>query len=179
MKILALTLLATVSLGVVSLSGAGGNSNRRAPGFSLMDNHFQQHDMQDYLGKVVLLDFMLTTCPVCNSLADVMVEVSKKYGDKIAILSVVSQPDSFDTAAKFSAAHGAKWPIVFDSGQVMMSYLQLKPTGNMSVHFPHIFVIDRFGAIRNDFEGDEAGALTPGSLSAEIDKLMQNKPAQK
>ena len=53
-----------------------------------------------------------------------------------------------------------------------MSYLQLKPTGNMNVHFPHIFVIDRFGAIRNDFDGDEA-ALTVGGLSAEIDKLLQ------
>jgi peroxiredoxin len=168
MKTLALTLLAAISL-----VAAGANSNRRAPGFSLMDTHFQQHDLQDYLGRVVLLDFMQTTCPVCNSLADTLAEVEKKYGEKIAVLSVVTQPDNFDTAAKFSAAHGARWPIVFDSGQVMMSYLQLKPTGNMNVHFPHLFVIDRYGAIRNDFGGDEAGALTLGSLSAEIDRLLQ------
>jgi peroxiredoxin len=163
---------AVLLLAAVSVLAAGSNSNRHAPGFSLMDTHFQQHDLQDYLGKVVLLDFMQTTCAVCNALADTLVELDKKYGEKIAILSVVTQPDNFDTAAKFSAAHNAKWPVVFDSGQVMMSYLQLKPTGNMNVHFPHIFVIDRFGAIRNDFDGDEA-ALTVGGLSAEIDKLLQ------
>jgi peroxiredoxin len=168
MKTLALTLLAAITL-----LAAGGNSNRRAPGFSLMDTHFQQHDLQDYLGKVVLVDFMKTDCPVCNSLADTLAEVSKRYGDKIEIISVVTQPDNFDTAAKFSAAHGAKWPIVFDSGQVMMSYLQLKPTGNMNVHFPHTFVIDRFGAIRNDFDGDEAKDLTVGALSAQIEKLLK------
>jgi peroxiredoxin len=168
MKTLALTLLAAITL-----LAAGGNSNRRGPGFSLMDTHFQQHDLQDYLGKVVLLDFMQTTCPVCNSLADTLTELSSRYGDKIAILSVVTQPDNFDTAAKFSTAHGAKWPVVFDSGQVMMSYLQLKPTGNMNVHFPHIFVIDRYGAIRNDFDGDEAKDLSVGSLSAQIDKLLR------
>jgi peroxiredoxin len=168
MKTLALTLLAAIAL-----FAAGANSNRRAPGFSLMDTHFQQHDMQDYIGKVVLLDFMQTTCPVCNSLADTLVEVSQRYGDKIAVLSVVTQPDNFDTAGKFAATHGAKWPIVFDSGQVMMSYLQLKPTGNMNVHFPHIFVVDRYGAIRNDFDGDESKGLTVGSLSAEIDKLLK------
>lgn len=168
MKTFALTLLAAVSL-----LAAGANSNRRAPGFSLMDTHFQQHDLQDYLGKVVLLDFMKTDCPVCNSLADRLVEISKKYGEKVEVISVVTQPDNFDTAAKFSAAHEAKWPVVFDSGQVMMSYLQLKPTGNMNVHFPHIFVIDRFGAIRNDFDGDEAAALNIGSLSAEIDKFLK------
>lgn len=164
---------AALLLAAASVLAAGSNSNRRAPGFSLMDAHFQQHDLQDSLGKVVLLDFMQTTCPVCNSLADTLVQVEKKYGEKITILSVVTQPDNFDTAAKFSATHEAKWPVVFDSGQVMMSYLQLKPTGNMNVHFPHMFVIDRFGAIRNDFGGDEAGALTVGSLSVEIDKLLQ------
>jgi len=81
-------------------------------------------------------------------------------------------PDNFETAGKFAAAHKATWPILFDSGQMMMSYLQLKPTGNMNVQFPHIFVIDRFGAIRNDFDGDEVQSLTVGSLSAEIEKWL-------
>jgi hypothetical protein len=43
----------------------------------------------------------------------------------------------------------------------------------MNVHFPHIFVVDRFGAIRNDFDGSEAGSLNVGALSAEIDRLLK------
>ena len=168
MKTLTLTLLAALTL----LAG-GANSNRRAPGFSIMDTHFQQHDMQDYLGKVVLVDFMKTDCPVCNSLADTLVVLKGRYGDKLAILSIVTLPDSFDLADKFAAQHKATWPILFDSGQVMMSWLQMKPTGNMNIHFPHIFVVDRFGAIRNDFDGAETSSLTVGGLSAEIDKLLK------
>ena len=159
--------------GTVALFAAGSYSNRRAPGFSLMDYHFQQHDMQDYRGKVVIVDFMQTGCPVCNTLADSLVEISAKYGDRVALLSIVTLPDNFGEVDKFSARHKASWPILFDSGQVMMSYLKLQPTGNMDVHFPHVFLVDGSGMIRNDFDGSEDKALTTAALSAEIDKLMK------
>ena len=83
--LLALVLVATVC-------GAGEYSNRRAPGFSLYDSHLVQHDPQDYRGKLVLVDFMLTTCPVCQKLADVLVKVKANYGDRIAIMSVMTGP---------------------------------------------------------------------------------------
>lgn len=162
-----------ILIGAVALFAAGSYSNRRAPGFSLMDAHYRQHDIQDYRGKAVIVEFMQTSCAVCNSLADVLVEVSPKYGDKLAILSIVTLPDNFTEAEKFSARHKANWPILFDSGQVMMSYLKLQPTGDMNVHFPHLFFIDTNGIIRNDLEGSESQALTVTSLSAEIDKLLK------
>ena len=36
--------------------------------------------------------------------------------------------------------------MVFDSGQVMMSYLKVTPA-NPTVHFPHLFLIDKTGWI--------------------------------
>ena len=118
---------------------------------------------------MVLIDFMKTDCAVCNKLADSLVAVKSKYGDKIAILSIVTLPDTFDSAGDFAARHKADWPILFDSGQVMMSYLQLSPAGNMTAQFPHVFVIDGTGRIRNDFDGSAEVLLTIGGLSAEID----------
>ena len=160
-------------LGTLALFAAGENSNRRAPGFSIVDTHFQQHDLQDYRGKVVLIDFMKTDCPVCNELADSLAEVKSRYGDKVVILSIVTLPDTFESVDKFAAAHKTRWPMLFDSGQVIMSYLQLKPTGNMNVHFPHIFLIDGTGMIRNDIDGADPKALTVGALSIEIDRLSK------
>jgi peroxiredoxin len=161
-----------ILVSALALLAAGSYSNRRAPGFSLMDAHYRQHDIQDYRGKAVIVDFMKTDCPVCNTLADLFVEVSPKYGDKLAILSVVTLPDNFVEADKFSARHKANWPVLFDSGQVMMSYLKLQPTGDMNVHFPHIFLIDVNGIIKNDLDAPECQALTPASLAAEVDKLF-------
>ena len=167
MKALIAVLLTAVSI----YAAAGANSNRPAPGFSLMDSHFNQHDPQDYRGKIIVIDFMKTECPVCNSLADSLSELQTRYGDRVVFLSIVTLPDTFETADKFAADHQLKSPILFDSGQVMMSYLQLKPTGNMNVHFPHIFVIDQTGMIRYDVDGSDPKALTVGALSGEIEKL--------
>jgi peroxiredoxin len=163
MKLSALILIAAFSL-----LAANEYSNRRAPGFSLMDSHFQQHDPQDYRGKVVLVEFMQTTCPICTRLVEELQQVKAKYGDKIAILSIMTLPDDFQKADKFAADHKVTWPMLFDSGQVMTSYLKMTPA-NPTVKFPHLFIIDGAGTIRFDFEGDEDTA----GIEAQIDKLIK------
>jgi peroxiredoxin len=150
---------------------AGDYSNRRAPGFSLADSHYRQHDPQDYKGKVLLIDIMTTTCRTCMQLADTLVQVKAKYGDRIGIISVLTLPDDFQKGDRFAAEHKITWPVVFDSGQMIASYLRVTPA-NPQVFFPHLFVIDGGGIIRNDFDGTEDKALTLAGLSAEIDKLI-------
>jgi peroxiredoxin len=143
-------------------------SNRRAPGFSLADSKFQQHDTQDYRGKVLIIDVMQTTCAVCTHLAETLTQIKAKYGDKVQILSITTLPDNYEKADKFAAEHKVTWPILFDSGQVIMSYLKVTPS-NPQVHFPHVFIIDPAGMIRNDFEGDHTAA----EISADVDKLLK------
>ncbi len=152
----------------VTLFAAGEYSNRRAPGFSLADSKFQQHDPQDYKGKVLIVEFMQTTCETCMLLTENLLKVKAKYGDKIGILSITTLPDSFQTADKYAADHKVPWPILFDSGQVMMSYLKVTPA-NPKVNFPHLFIIDGTGTIRQDSEGAEG----VGTISADIDKLLK------
>jgi peroxiredoxin len=164
--------IVVLALSTFALFAAGDYSHRRAPGFSLADSHYQQHDQQDYRGKVLILDIMLTTCPVCTKLADTLVAVQKKYGEQLGIISIVTLPDNFQTADKFAAEHKISWPVVFDSGQVLMSYLKVTPM-NPQIHFPHLFLIDKEGVIRNDFEGTDDQYLSLEGLSKEIDKLLQ------
>ena len=166
--LLTATLLPTASM----LTASGDYSNRRAPGFSLADSHYQQHDPQDYRGKVLLIDIMSTSCLTCAHLADVLVQVKAKFGDKIGIISVLTLPDNQQTGDKFAAQHKIGWPVVFDSGQMIMSYLKVTPQ-NPQIHFPHLFVIDGNGTIRDDYEGTEDKALTVDALSSVIDKLLK------
>jgi len=165
-------ILLTVFAAALSLLAAGDYSNRRAPGFSLTDSHYQQHDPQDYRGKVLLVDIMATGCPTCAHLVDTLVELKAKYGDKLAIISVVTAPDNFQTGDAFAAQHGMTWPLVFDMGQMIASYLKVTPS-SPGVHFPHLFIIDGSGTIRNDFGAEDADALTATRLSAEIDKVSR------
>jgi peroxiredoxin len=161
---------------LTSLFAAGEFSNRRAPGFSLPDLRGTQHDPQDYRGKVVLVDFMQTTCPHCQKLSEILEQAKVKYKDKIMILSIVTVPDTFANVQKYIAEHKVTSPILFDSGQVMASYLRITPQ-NPSVSFPHLFLIDAKGVIKNDFGYNSATApvFEGEGLFPEIDKLLAAK----
>ena len=158
-----------------SLLASGELSNRRAPGFALPDPEYQHfYDLQDYRGRVVLIDIMSTTCPHCMLLATTLEKVKQKYGDKVQILSVVLPPDNQATVAKFREVNKITVPIICDMGQMTISYLNARP-GQSKVDVPHLFLIDQAGIIRNDFfYSDQDKSVFEGAgLYPLIDKLLK------
>jgi len=160
----------------VSLCLASGElSNRRAPGFALPDpNYSHFYDLQDYRGKVVLIDIMQTTCPHCLLLSTTLEGVKAKYGAQVQILSVVLPPDNADTVRKFVATNKVTIPIICDMGQMTISYFNAKP-GQAHIEVPHLFLIDKQGMIRNDWEyNDKTRSVFEGpGLLPEIEKLLK------
>src|ERR1700736_4352088 len=159
-------------LAVVCSFASAQEASRRAPGFALPDPEYKHfYDLQDYRGKVVLIDIMSTTCPHCMLLSTTLENVKQRYGDKVAILSVVLPPDNQQTVAKYIATNKITVPIVCDMGQMTISYLNAKPD-QAHLDVPHLFIIDQSGVIRNDFsyaEKDRPMFEGP-ALFAEIDK---------
>jgi len=149
---------------------AGELSNRRAPGFALPDSSLKLHDLQDYRGKAVLIEFMQTTCAHCGELSEVLERVAAKYRDRVAVLSITNPPDHQGTVAQFISSHKVTVPILFDCGQVAAAYMKASPQ-RPSFHVPHVFLIDAQGMIRNDF-GHE---LTAQNIFAELDRLLGSK----
>jgi thiol-disulfide isomerase/thioredoxin len=166
-----------VTLCVTLLFGANELSNRRAPGFSLMDLRSVQHDPQDDRGKVVIVEFMQTTCPHCQKFTGILEQAKAKYKDKISIFSIVTAPDNGQTMQKYAADFKLTSPILWDSGQVMASYMKLSPS-NPSMNFPHVFLIDKEGMIRNDYGYNSSTAAvfeSTGPIFADIDRLLGGK----
>lgn len=155
------------------LSAAGELSGRHAPGFSLPDIKFHQHDPQDYRGKVLLVEIMQTTCPNCAAFSSILEEVTAKYGDRVAVLSIVNPPDTQDSVRKYIAQKKITVPILFDCGQASASYLQITPD-RPSFHIPHVFLIDPDGMIRNDFSfGPTTTDIFQGrGLFKEIERML-------
>jgi len=130
--------------------GAGELSNRRAPGFSLPDADLQQHDLADYQGRVVVVDFMQTNCPHCRAFSKILSNVEQRYGKKVKVLSIVTQGDSQAAVKKYIADNGLSTTFLFDCGQVTASYLKLTPQ-NPSFSTPRFFVVDQKGFIQDDY----------------------------
>jgi peroxiredoxin len=158
-----------------TLEAAGELSNRRAPGFALPDSNINYHDLADYRGKVVMVDFIKTSCPVCNTSHKIMETIRQKYPDKVTILSIVpATEDNSNTVRVFVGTNAVKTPVLFDCGQVMASYLKLTPQ-KPNVALPHLFLVDPNGVIRNDWEylggaGNVFESLP--ALQKEVEALM-------
>jgi peroxiredoxin len=150
MRQLAVALVMSTVL-AVSLPGAGKLSGRRAPSFALPDVSMAYHDIQDYRGKVVLLEIIQSTCPVCNSFQKIAETIRLKYGGKVVVLSIVNPPDTLATVGQFIAQNAVKSPVLFDCGQVSAIYMKATPK-NPQISLPHMFLIDAKGTIRYDYE---------------------------
>ncbi len=152
---------------------------RRAPGFSLPDIKLQQHDLADYRGKVVLVDFIQTSCPACRLLSTALEEVKAKFGDKVSIVTIVNPPDNQTTVARYIGAFNVTSPILFDCGQVTASYVKILPD-NPVVHFPQLFVVDREGMIRTQAGADgNPTEMESNALIAQVEQLLQSAPKPK
>jgi peroxiredoxin len=138
------------AIGVLSLQ-AQSLSGRRAPSFSLPDSSMAQHDILDYRGRWLLIDFMRTDCPHCKALSKVLEDVHTKFGSKVVSISIViAPPDNQQTVAKYVAETNSKsTTILFDQGQMAVSFFKATPQ-NPGFDTPHLFIVDPNGMIVQD-----------------------------
>jgi peroxiredoxin len=155
---------------------AAADPTRRAPGFSLVDMNGQMRDLADYRGKVVILEFMQSTCPHCATFIEILRNVDRRFPGKVQVLAIANPPaDSPQTLRQYIAGHKITYPVMLDCGQMAYTYV-LK--GNIDL--PTIYVIDGNGMIRSQYA---YGPLTRGifegnDLYNEIARLT-GSPARK
>jgi len=165
MRTIPITLLCSLAL-------AAAEGPRRAPGFALPDLKLQFHDLADYRGKVLVLEFLKTDCPHCAAFAEVLAQIQPKYGDKVAVLAVANiNTDSPQNIYQYTTGHSLTYPVALDQGQMMFSYLR-NPQG---AAMPHVYIIDAGGSIRADYE---YSALTHEvfegkALFTDIDRVLK------
>ena len=143
---------------------------RRAPGFALPDSKMKVYDLADYRGKIVVLEFMQTTCPHCAAFADMLRQVEQKYAGRVQMLAVVKSPeDNANTVASTSPATRWITPILFDAGQMAYSYIL-----SSNLEFPHIYVIDGNGYIHADhvYSITTRDIFEGKALFTELDRLL-------
>ena len=161
-------LFAGVAFLMAGLMTGQNLSGRRAPSFALPDSTLTPHDILDYRGRWLLLDFMKTDCPHCKLLTQSLEQMKSKWGVKVAVLAIVVPPDNTATASRYIVETKTTTPILFDSGQTAMWYFNATPT-RPSYDTPHLFAISPQGMIVRDWT--QAMLEAPG-FAAELEALI-------
>jgi peroxiredoxin len=126
---------------------------RPAPAYSYTVPGGKQINLQDYKGKVVALEFLLTTCPHCQRTSATMAKLHNEFGDKgFQPLGVAIDPNA--NVQQFANQAGAKYPIGTAPRDSAYGFLQQSIMG-AGLMMPQLVLIDRAGTIRAQFAGTD------------------------
>ncbi|MDF3128426.1 TlpA disulfide reductase family protein [Kiritimatiellaeota bacterium B1221] len=98
--------------------------------------------LDDYKGKVVMVNFWATWCPPCIAEVPYMKEAYAKYHEKGFEIIAVSLDRSKAPLNKFIAKHDITWPMIYDAEQKksLADHLSVSAT-------PTIFILDKAGKV--------------------------------
>ena len=119
---------------------------QRMPPFLLSDLDGDIVSTADLQGKVVLLNFWATWCPPCRDEIPEMIELSRRFKDRLQIVGVSMDDAPADEVKQFARNIGIDYPIVMGSRTLSMEY------GGVPA-LPTSFVINTDGKIVQKHEG--------------------------
>jgi peroxiredoxin len=121
-------------------------------------------ELSSFRGNVVVLEFMVSWCPVCQQMASSVAYLNDKYSSKgVVFLSVAGtqRGASANSTAEFIRERGATWTHVLDIGGTIFPEYGVQAT-------PTYFVIDRSGIVVSTFQG----IITTDAFSIAIDAAL-------
>ena len=149
------------------------NNSLAAIDFMLQDQYGEKHQLADYKGKVVFLNFWTTWCMYCKTELQELQELYNEYGknEKDVVFLGVTSPSndqnrnaadvSKDEIMQYIKENSLDFPMLFDeNGKVYQSYYIYA--------FPTSFLINQSGEV----EWYSPGALTKEKIKNEIDTLL-------
>jgi thiol-disulfide isomerase/thioredoxin len=117
-----------------------------APEFKLTGLDGKPVTLADSKGKVILLNFWATWCGPCRAEIPDLVELQKKYKDRLQILGLVVDDDDQDAIHKFVEKFGINYPVAAATDDIRIQY------GGIPA-LPTSFVLDAEGHIVQKHEG--------------------------
>jgi len=117
-----------------------------APDFKVAGLDGKDVTLADSKGKVILVNFWATWCGPCRAEIPDLVELQKKYKDRLQILGLVVDDDDQDAIKEFAEKFGINYPVAIASNEIRMQY------GGIPA-LPTSFMLDAEGRIVQKHEG--------------------------
>jgi len=111
-----------------------------APAFQLNDLEGKPLSLDEARGKIVLLNFWATWCGPCRAEIPDLVDLQKRYADKLEIIALATDEDDADEVRRFVLKSGINYRVAMISDEVRLAY------GGIAA-LPTSFVIDTQGRV--------------------------------
>ena len=111
-----------------------------APAFALNDLDGKPVSLDEAKGKIVLLNFWATWCGPCRAEIPDLVDLQKRYRDKLEIIALATDEDDADAVRRFVVSSGINYRVAMATDEVRIKY------GGVAA-LPTSFVIDSQGRV--------------------------------
>jgi len=111
-----------------------------APAFAVKGIDGSTVDLADAHGKVVLLNFWATWCGPCRMEVPDLVELQKKYQDKLQVIGLVIDDADEDSVRKFAKRYSINYPVAMATDEMRFQF------GGVPA-LPTSFIIDAQGRV--------------------------------
>jgi len=119
-----------------------------APAWQLKDVNGNVVSSEQFKGRIVVVDFWATWCGPCKVEIPGYIELTKKYGNDLAIIGVSVDQGGVGMVKTFAEKNGMNYPVVMFDEAVIAAF------GGVEA-IPTTFLIDRTGQIRDRKVGAE------------------------
>jgi len=130
--------------------------------FTLADLDGAKHNVHEWDGHVLVLNFWATWCPPCRRETPLFVELQEKYGAR-GVQFVGIAIDNKDNVTDFMDTFGVNYPMLIgadDAIQVSKAY------GNRFGALPYTVIIDRNGMIKRVQRGEMTRKMAEQTIQA-------------
>lgn len=147
------TLLAAPLAGLIQRALAA-QLPRPAPPLKFISHLGQQIDLASYKGKVVLLEWLMTTCPHCQESSLLLSKLQTEYAAKgVQVLGVAIDAGAGQKLPDYVRRFATTFPVGVLPHTVATDFLQASIMAPLMM--PQMVIIDRQGVIREQYAGDD------------------------
>jgi len=164
---------------LMALSLASGllaaDNGRRSPPFEIQRLNAPALEISQYRGRIVALAFIDTGCPHCQDLTGILKGIVRDYAARgVVVLECAFNEGAQASLPEFEQRFDPTFPVGWNTRAAVMSYLRYNLLDPRPIYVPHMVFIDRGGAIRADFPGENVFFRDPNTnIRAELDKLLR------
>ncbi len=132
--------------------------------FTLPELDGKKHSLEEWRGKVIVLNFWATWCPPCREEIPLLIALQKKHeADGLQIVSVAI--DNKTAVMLYRQSVGINYPVLMGGDEAMELIVRY---GNRQGSLPFTVIIDRSSAIAVR----KLGAFTQNELESLVEPLI-------
>ncbi|HEY0429432.1 MAG TPA: TlpA disulfide reductase family protein [Pyrinomonadaceae bacterium] len=141
-----------------------------AENFSAVAMDGQTVELSSLRGKVVIISFWTTRCPICHEEIPKLNQLAAQYKNKNVVFLGLTT-DNEEKVASYVKKNPFNFNLVPNSFGILLKYAEKDRAGNILMGYPAHFVINQEGEIELRTSGFDKTA----KLDSEINRLLASK----